>query len=168
MARYQFEDEEPRGEWLDQTTQITQLFVRAFGFVLMVVGLWIGLKVINEAWGLYTNPGNIERFATAIERGSNLDKSLSSVNRRASGESAAQNSTAAGLAATPEVHEVNDVLGFRLSYFVAWVIAMLLLMLIGRLAIAAIKTGGELVLYDVQMKRFARLLARQGSRGTPQ
>ncbi len=42
-------------------------------------------------------------------------------------------------------------------------IAILLLMLIGRLAIAAVKTGGELALYDLQIKRFAKYLTEQAS-----
>jgi len=38
-------------------------------------------------------------------------------------------------------------------------------MLVGRLAIAPIKTGGELALYDLQIKRFAKYLAQQSSGG---
>jgi hypothetical protein len=56
------------------------------------------------------------------------------------------------------------MLGFRLSYFVAWVISLLLLMLIGRLAIAAIKTGGELVLYDRHVQQLAREIVRESRR----
>jgi hypothetical protein len=52
----------------------------------------------------------------------------------------------------------------RLSYFIAWPIVMLLLLLVGRLAMAAIKTGGELALYDVQIRRFARELMREAVR----
>ena len=163
MARYQFDDVDQENRWLDNTTQITQLIVRIVGFILMFFGLWIGLKVINEAWSLYQQPQNIERLARAIEKGSNLDKALS----------AAEKSPTAGVPGDPEearlassarIREVNDALGFRLSYFVAWVIGILLLMLVGRLAIAAIKTGGELALYDLQIKRFAKHRVQQSSR----
>ena len=147
MSRYQFDDLENDSGFADRSMQITQFVVRAFGFLLMIVGLWIGLKVINEAWSLYTEPANIERIAIAIEKGSNLDKSLSSVR---SGEDSSGS-------------EVNSALGFRLSYFAAWILAILLLMLIGRLAIAAVKTGGELALYDLHIKRFARQLVRDAS-----
>lgn len=116
----------------------------------MIVGLWIGLKAINEAWGLYKEPQNIERFALAIEKGSNLDKSLSSIQ---SGEKGADANS-----------QSESVLGFRLSYFAAWMLAILLLMLVGRLALAAVKTGGELALYDMQIKKFAKLLAREASK----
>ena len=40
-------------------------------------------------------------------------------------------------------------------------VAILLLMLIGRLSIAAVKAGGELVLYDLHIKRFVRELLRE-------
>ncbi len=161
MARYQFNDDaESRGEWLERGTSVTQLVVRGFGLVLMVIGLWIALAVLSEAWSLYKIPANIERFAQAIEEGSNLDHTLSSTSR----------------ALTPSEEAPAEILegtqdaagpiaaGFRLSYFVAWVLAILLLMLVGRLAIAAIKAGGELVLYDVHIKRFARELARESVR----
>jgi len=160
VARHQFDDVDQESRWLDKTTDITQLIVRVVGFILMFVGLWIGLKVINEAWSLYLQPQNIERVARAIEKGSNLDKALSSV------ESLPDAGESADSASSKRVREVNDVLGFRLSYFVAWVIGILLLMLVGRLAIAAIKTGGELALYDLQIKRFAKHLVRQSSGGT--
>ena len=142
------------------------LVVRGFGFALMIVGFWIALSVISQAWTLYREPENIERWVRAVEQGSNLDKVLSAVDRR--GNAAADDDLIDYEASTPEQTTVPEVMPeFRLSYFVAWVIAMLLLMLIGRLAIAAIKTGGELALYDLQMRRFARTLVRESSRPPP-
>lgn len=158
VARHQFDDIDQDSRWLDNTTHITHLIVRAAGFILMFVGLWIGLKTINEAWSLYQQPQNIERLARAIEQGSNLDKALASTADNAGAEAATGD----------QVREVNAALGFRLSYFVAWAIAILLLMLIGRLAIAAVKTGGELALYDLQIKRFAKYLTEQASGGSRQ
>ena len=98
----------------------------------MIVGLWIGLKAINEAWGLYQEPENIERFALAIEKGSNLDQAISSVRSNDPSSSTAGSSTAGN-------QQRESVLGFRLSYFAAWMLAILLLMLIGRLALGAVK-----------------------------
>ncbi|HJP37325.1 MAG TPA: hypothetical protein QF901_15220 [Gammaproteobacteria bacterium] len=165
MARYQFDDVDQENNWLDNVTQLTQTIVRAVGFILMLVGLWIGLKVINEAWSLYQQPQNIERLARAIEKGSNLDKALSSNQRPAATNDLGtlEDETSERRSSSSQAREVNEALGFRLSYFVAWVIAILLLMLVGRLAIAAIKTGGELALYDLQIKRLAKYLARQVS-----
>ena len=161
MARIQFDELDNERGWLRLSTEIAHIIVRAAGFILMFVGLWIGLKVINEAWDLYQKPQGIERIAQAIEKGSNLDKALSSTSSAANSAGDAAGTTREN--AARRVKEVNDALGFRLSYFVAWVIAILLLMLVGRLAIAAIKTGGELALYDTQIKRFAKHLAQQAS-----
>ena len=154
MARYQFNDDTAAPDWSERGQQLSQLVVRAFGFVLMLVGLWISLAVIAEAWSLYKSPINIERLAKAIERGSNLDHALSRVGQ--SDRSTLDDATpgTAGNAA-------DEILGFRMSYFVAWVIAILLLMLVGRLSISAVKTGGELVLHDAQIKKFARELVRE-------
>lgn len=160
MARYQFNDNEGEGgDWTERGTQLSHLVVRAFGFVLMLVGLWISLAVIAEAWSLYKDPANIERVAKAIERGSNLDHALSRVSQN---EGLTEDTPGA---ARSGAEAADQVLGFRMSYFVAWIIAILLLMLVGRLSLAAVKTGGELVLYDMQIKKFARELARESVKG---
>jgi len=39
-----------------------------------------------------------------------------------------------------------------------------LLMLIARISLTAIKTGGELVLFDMQIKQFARMLAKESNK----
>ena len=151
MSRYQFEDVSEQSSWTERSTDLTHVIVRAFGFLLMIIGLWIGLKAINEAWSLYKEPQNIERFARAIEKGSNLDKALSTIQKGDAGDD-------------NEASQQESVLGFRFSYFAAWILAIMLLMLVGRLALAAVKTGGELALYDMQIKKFAKLLAEQSKK----
>ncbi len=159
MARYQFNDDGTAPDWSERSEQLSQFVTRGFGFVLMLVGLWISLAVIAEAWSLYKNPANIERLAKAIERGSNLDRALSRVG-------AAEHGTLDEAAPSSGSGKVDaDVLGFRMTYFVAWVVAILLLMLVGRLALGAVKTGGELVLHEAQIKKFARELVREAARG---
>lgn len=165
MARYQFEPDADGEGLLSRGTQIAHVVVRTCGFVLLAVGLWIALAVIAEAWSLYQAPQRVERFAVAIEQGSHLDRALaaSSTGRATAGDDAS--TPVDGLdraqAGEPPVRGAPESSSFRLSYFVAWIITILLLMLIGRLAIAAVKTGGELVLYDLQIKRFVRELMRE-------
>ncbi len=163
MARFSFAEEHSDADRFHKFTAIGQVMVRAFGFILMLVGLWIGLAVLLEAWGLYREPTHIERFARAIEKGSNLDRALA--NTRPQRELEQQ--SLVERKSTPRAATRRDDVSFRLSYFAAWVVAILLLLLVGRLAIAAIKTGGELMLYDVQVKRFARELARLSNGNIP-
>ena len=61
------------------STDLLSIVVRLFGLTLLVIGLYIGIKVIFEAWHLYEEPQRIERFADAIEQGSNLDALLASI-----------------------------------------------------------------------------------------
>ncbi len=150
---------------LSRGTQIAHTVVRASGFVLLSVGLWIALAVIAEAWSLYQKPQKVERFALAIEQGSHLDRALASTTsgRALASEEDAPAELGARARVTPATGAADNPEGasFRLSYFVAWILIILLLMLIGRLAIAAVKTGGELVLYDLHVKRFVRELLRE-------
>jgi disulfide bond formation protein DsbB len=118
--------------------RVLGLLTRLGGIILVIVGLWTGIQVIGEAWDLYQNPGNIHRFAAAVEAGSNIDKLLLPGNRAQQSEGDAS--------FTPQYAATGD--DFRPSYFLAWVIVLFALLLIGRLAFWAIKTGGELVLYQ--------------------
>lgn len=107
-----------------------QTFVRLVGIVLLLFGLWTGIKVMLEGFTLYQNPIKIEAFAQAIENGSNIDKGLA-----------------------PETGNEYAQDDFRLSYFAAWFIVLSLLMFVSMIAFTAIKTGGELALYDTKIKQ---------------
>jgi hypothetical protein len=58
------------------TTDFLSIVVRLLGMVMLLIGLFVGIKVIFQAWDLYKEPQNIERFADAIEQGSDLDVML--------------------------------------------------------------------------------------------
>ena len=140
-----------------KTTDFLSILVRSLGLIMLIVGLYVGIKVIFAAWELYDEPQKIERFADSIDHGSNLDSTISSLT---AGALSTSSSTAAN-AETPraEVAQADDSL--RVSYFLAWFLAVLLLMIISGLAMSAIKTGGQLALYDLEVKRFARQLMEE-------
>ena len=147
--------------------QFTEIFVRLAGVLLLLVGLVVGIQVIIEAWDLYRSPEHIERFSWAIEKGTNMDKSIAALTKNPSpssktNEPGEQLDQAARSPDTQAHVLMNE--SIRLSYLLAWIIAILLLMLIGRLALAAIKTGGELALYDREVKGFARTLLKETSK----
>ncbi|MDT8370821.1 MAG: hypothetical protein RQ783_02385 [Gammaproteobacteria bacterium] len=140
------------------STEILTFIVRVLGLVMLLVGLYVGIKVILEAWHLYEQPQRIERFATAIEQGSHIDSLLASLASPAANP-APQETDIDQQDITPKTvspeHAKPDI---RMTYFLAWGIVILLLMVIGGLASSAIKTGGQLALYDLQVKRFAQQL----------
>ena len=154
MAYYQFDNDNSEANMtVDSVAQTTMSWlVRLAGLVLLGVGLWAALGVINEAWSIYQNPksSRVESLARAIDEATRIDMVLAPSQRADAGTDAAGQERASTL---------------RLSYFIAWPIVMLLLLLVGRLAMAAMKTGGELALYDVQIRRFARELMREAVRG---
>lgn len=165
MARFEFKQDPPDQDWLARSDRRLNLVVRGLGLVLLVVGLIVALTVIVSAWKLYLSPTHIERFAQAVERGSHLDFALSGASQR--GQQQLDSSDRAGVSSAPATTSSASTApqtGFRFSYFAAWLIAILLLLLIGRLAIAAVRTGGELALYDVQVKKLARALIAEHTR----
>jgi len=137
-----------------RTTEFLAVVARLLGLVMLIIGLVIGIKVILEAWNLYDEPQRIERFAEAIDQGSHLDGLISSFSQKklSNGSDHEQMTTEQPSSQQPSL---------RVSYFLAWIIALLLLMVIGGLASSAIRTGGQLALYDLQVKRFANELIKQ-------
>ena len=164
MARFEFKQDPPDEDWLERGNRTLNLIVRGFGLVLMTVGLVVALTVIVSAWNLYRDPTHIETFAQAVEAGSHLDLTLSRAAQ--SGQQQLDPADRAGNSPLPRAEAVGATAqpGFRFSYFMAWLIAILLLLLVGRLAIAAVRTGGELALYDVQVKKLARALLEERTR----
>ena len=82
MARYQFDDKDSSSaaSVADVANGVLDVLVRLAGLVLLCIGLWAAVAIIKEAWALYQHPNNgaVERFARAIDQGSNLDRLLSS------------------------------------------------------------------------------------------
>lgn len=138
----------------NNTTDILSIIVRLLGLAMMLIGLYIGIKVIFEAWHLYEEPQRIERFADAIEHGSNLDALLASVTT---------NKAIPKSIDTPASDTTKTKPPLKVTYFLAWGIVVVLLMVIGSLASTAIRTGGQLALYDLQVKRFANQLLKQAN-----
>ena len=128
------------------------ILVRVVGLVVLFVGLWVGVKVILEAWALYEQPQRIVRFADDIQKHSNLDGVIGSLGTVESGD---------GSSATGGNKAQDAGNGLRLSYFAAWFIALLLIFVIGSLAMSAITTGGQLALYDLQLKRYSRSVIKE-------
>ena len=144
----------------DAGRNIMSFIVRILGMFLLLAGLWVALQVLLTAQDLYEHPEKIERFAVAIEKGSNIDKTLAPIRDSLIADNVSGNGVQqyAETKKRPASTGTNNI---RLSYFFAWVIALLLLLLIARISLTAIKTGGELVLYDMQIKQFARMLAKE-------
>ena len=117
-------------------SRTTNAFVRLVGVALVLVGLWAGVKVVFEAWGLYQQPAAIDRLARVIDQASHVDSLL------VSRPPAASEGGAKAGATTQQAPEEP----FRLSYFLAWTLAILLLLLIGKLATWTVRAGGDLAI----------------------
>jgi hypothetical protein len=107
------------------------LAARLAGLVLLLVGVWGAVQVLGEAWDLYRDPDTVERFAEAVERGTHIDRILVPGNRQALGS---------GEGSYPATGD-----DFRPSHILGWVLAVVLLLLLGRLAYWILMAGSTLV-----------------------
>ncbi len=152
---HDIEDEAPAAP-LTMVTRILALIVRLTGLALLIAGLIVAGLVMREAWVLYKSPQRIEPFAAAVEAGSHIDRALAPPQR-----SPRTGTTSPAPGAAPDVAGESLAAGLRLSYFFAWFIVFMLIIVIARIAMAAISTGGRLVLYDTEVRRFARVLIEE-------
>lgn len=130
-----------------------ELLVKGIGVILLLTGLWSSIHVLLEALQLYRDPVKVERLADAIERGSHLDRNLAT-----SGFSESAESTNAGSANVLSATQSTQTI--RLTYFIAWIVALLILLLVSMISFAFLRTGGELVLQDKQAKRYLSSLLK--------
>ena len=133
--------------------QFLAVLVRLLGLCFLVVGVGAAVIILNEAWMLYQEPERIDRFAVAIERGSNLDK-IFTLSEGEAGETAAGDTQAE----TPAPSERGNL---RLSYFAGWFLVLLLMLVGSIVAISAVSAGGRLVLYDTDILRLSRAVIKE-------
>lgn len=98
---------------------------RISGLLLVLSGIATLVFALLEVWALYFHPENILPLAAAIEHATRVDASLigGAVAKSAGG---------------------GDTI-YTFSYFLAWLLKLVLLLLIGKLAFWSIGAGRELV-----------------------
>lgn len=131
--------------------QFLAVLVRLLGLCILVIGIGATAIILREAWMLYQEPSRIDRFALAIEEGSNLDKIFA-----LEGEKAEE----AEEAGTPTT-DIPASTSFRLSYFAGWFLVLLLMLVGSIVAISAVSVGGRLVLYDTDIRRLSRAVIKE-------
>lgn len=138
--------------------QLLAVLVRLLGLCFLVVGIGAAVVILHEAWMLYQEPERIDRFALAIERGSNLDKifALSGSESVKTGE---PGDTAPG-ASSPSAASADST-SLRLSYFAGWFLVLLLMLVASITAISAVSAGGRLVLYDTDIRQLSRAVVKE-------
>jgi hypothetical protein len=134
--------------------QLLAILVRLLGLLFLVIGIGAAVIILREAWTLYQEPARIERFAAAIERGSNLDKIFSLPADEVA--KAGTEGEATGEAGAPAADTQ-----LRLSYFASWFLVLLLMLVASVVAIAAVSAGGRLVLYDTDIRQLSRAVVKE-------
>jgi len=131
--------------------QLLAILVRLLGLTFLVIGIGAAVIILNEAWHLYKDPGRIEPFAVAIERGSNLDRIFA----------LSEEDVGAPAAASEEAASARDSSSLRLSYFASWFLVLLLMLVGSIVAISAVSAGGRLVLYDTDIRQLSRAVIKE-------
>ena len=148
----------PRAQAIFQ--QWLAILVRLLGLCFLVVGIGAAVMILREAWTLYQDPVRIERFAVAIEHGSNLDK-IFALNGGKTAETGDQGEAAGDSSAQSVASSTAGSATLRLSYFAGWFLVLLLMLVASITAIAAVSAGGRLVLYDTDIRQLSRAVVKE-------
>ncbi len=140
--------------------QLLAILVRLLGLCFLVIGIGAAVIILREAWTLYQEPARIERFAAAIERGSNLDK-IFALNGGETAETSDQGDTVGDSSPQPVASGSAGSTTLRLSYFAGWFLVLLLMLVASITAIAAVSAGGRLVLYDTDIRQLSRAVVKE-------
>ncbi len=143
--------------------QLLAILVRLLGLCFLVVGIGAAVMILREAWTLYQDPVRIERFALAIEHGSNLDKifALNGGETAGTAETGDQGEAAGDSSAQSAASGTAGSTTLRLSYFAGWFLVLLLMLVASITAIAAVSAGGRLVLYDTDIRQLSRAVIKE-------
>jgi uncharacterized membrane protein len=143
--------------------QVLATLVRLLGLCFLIVGIGASVIILNEAWMLYKEPARIERFALAIESGSNLDK-IFAMSSSEIVKPRDRSSTAGDSSVPSDASEPADEANLHLSYFAGWFLVLLLMLVASITAIAAVSAGGRLVLYDTDVRKLSRAVIKEINR----
>ena len=134
----QITDQPPQGrDAFDIINHLIGIVVRVVGLGLLAIGLWVAIEVVMEAWALYRDPGRVQSFADALEKGLRVDALLQ-------GLAAQERSDATAVAGTT----------LSVSFLLSWFIVPTLMFTAGYLAMSAVRTGAMLALGDMGRKRW--------------
>lgn len=144
--------------------QLLAILVRLLGLGFLVVGIGAAVFILHEAWMLYQEPVRIEKFAAAIERGSNLDKIFAlsgGETDKAGSQDQSMGDTAGDAGAQPAASGSAGNTNLRLSYFAGWFLVLLLMLVSSIIAISAVSAGGRLVLFDTDIRQLSRAVVKE-------
>jgi len=140
--------------------QLLAVLVRLLGLCFLVVGIGATVVILHEAWMLYQEPERIDRFAVAIESGSNLDK-IFALSGGDTVKTSEQEDTAGSASPPSDASASAENANLHLSYFAAWFLVLLLMLVASITAISAVSAGGRLVLFDTDIRQLSRAVVKE-------
>jgi hypothetical protein len=131
--------------------------IRGIGIIILFLGLWIGLKIVNTSWSLFEDDTVIDNLAKKIESRSHIDSTISSLFKARNDnnsnelpkvsdikESEKTNQLAEPVTTKQKYSSLDSLKNFQPSYFLAWLVGVILLILVGHISALAITTGAKL------------------------
>ncbi len=145
--------------------------LRFLGAAILLAGLYGGYQVVERAWLLFEKQDTIVRFAEEIDKHAHLNGFVAQlgvvvdfVNKAKN--ALPENPPADGGPIPPPPTRTAAYAGspaepVNASYFVAWILTIVLLGLIARISMWAITAGGKLALFSINSDHQLRLVIRE-------
>jgi hypothetical protein len=146
--------------------------IRLIGLGVLLAGLYSAAQVGVKAWELLENTDQVTRLSESIEKQSHLNAFVGEMqglmNLIKKSRDSAQLLSDVGHPSAPipsSTATQNQVAGnpplFNASYFSAWGIVLVLLALIAKISLWAVREGGKLALYSVNSDKQLKGILRE-------
>ena len=146
--------------------------IRLIGLGVLLAGLYSAAQVGIKAWELLENTDQVTRLSESIEKQSHLNTFVGEMRglmdlikkTRESGQllsDVGQGTTPKTYGSATPNQVSNDPPLFNASYFSAWGIVLVLLALIAKISLWAVREGGKLALYSVNSDQQLKGILRE-------
>lgn len=141
-------------------TVVLSAIIRFIGVIILLLGIWLGYNVVSTAWGLYKNPDNIKDISRKVKQESKVDEfgeSMSKFLHAVMSDTVNEIREAKG----KQIKNFPKIAPLRISYFISWFIAILLLLVIGKISMWILSEGGKLAKANTDNAELARALVKE-------
>lgn len=125
---------------------IQEIIISSIGLAILVVGFSIAIQLVTTVWGLFSDQSLIQELTSQVEQHSHLNSVIERLVKPFAPEVFGTETVDPGQASIDsETLPSSQIQSLNISYFVAWILAVLLLGLVGHVAALTLSTGARLL-----------------------
>lgn len=125
---------------------LQEIIISSIGLVILLVGFSIAIQLVTTVWGLFSDQSLIQDLTSQVEQHSHLNSVIERLVKPFAPEVFGTDDLSPGQTSdNSEMVPSAQIQSLNISYFAAWILAVLLLGLVGHVAALTLSTGAKLL-----------------------